>query len=317
MKQIKQWMGVAAIGMVFQAAQAAGVQSVDSIVAVVNNDAITQQELNWATSQARAQLPKGSKADGAAVRQQALLQLVNQSLLVQAAKRNGVSASEADIDAEVVRIAASKKITVDQLYHQIAKEGVGKNTLRRTIGENILAQKVADSEAMSKGQVTEAEIDDAIARAKQAGKALPPPVTTYTYHVQHILIKDDTEQSRKLTRQIAEQARAGANFEQLARQYSQDGSAANGGDLGWIAEGQTVAPFEAAVKALKPGQVSQPIRSQFGWHVVRLVAVKSNDSPEQQQRNGMRAVLTQEKRAAVMQNLLQQLHQQAFIQVRQ
>lgn len=317
MKQMKKWLGLAVISLTVQTVPAADIRAVDGIAAVVNNDAITQQELNWAISQARAQLPKGSQGAAADVRQQALAQLINQSLLMQAAQRAGLTVSNADIDAELTRIAQSKKMAVDKLYQQIAREGVSKATLRRTVADNLLAQKVTDSEAMSKGQVTDAEIDDAIARAQQAGKPLPPPVTTYTYHVQHILIKDDTEQSRKLIRQIAEQARAGGNFEQLARQYSQDASAANGGDLGWIAEGQTVAPFEAAVKALQPGQVSMPVRSQFGWHIIRLVAVKSNDSPEQQRRNGMRAVLTQEKRVAVIQNLLQQLHQQAFIQVRQ
>ena len=102
----------------------------------------------------------------------------------------------------------------------------------------------------------------------------------------------------------------------MPHSISWHGSAQNGGDLGWIIDGETVPPFEAAVKSLQPGQISMPVRTQFGWHVIRLVAVRSNDSPQERQRNGMRAVLVQEKREILLQNFLKQLHDQAYISIR-
>lgn len=332
MQYINQWVIAAIIGLTIPVGFAAGksgktqtaainasqnVNQIDNIVAIVDNGVITQREFDNALEQARMHLPKNATVNANTLKQQVLLQLINQNLLVQAAARTGITVNNADIDEALQKFADGRKLTLEQLYKQVAREGVSKATLRRTMSDNLMAQRMEQSEIMNKGQVTEEEIDEAMARAKQAGRALPPPVTSYTYHAQHILIKNDTEASRKLIRQISEQARAGANFEQLARQYSQDASAAGGGDLGWLSEGQTVAPFEAAMKALKPGQVSQPVRSQFGWHVIRLVDVKSNDSPEQQQRNGMRVVLSQEKREMVLSHLLQQLRQQAYIQIRQ
>ena len=316
MKRLTQGMGIIALALAVQSAVAADIKPVDSIVAVVDNAVITRQDLSNALNQIQRQQPKGSKADQAALQQQALLQLVNQSLLVQAAQRSGLSVSEAEIDAEVARMAQAQKLSVAQLYQRAAKEGGNRATFRRTVGNNLLAQNMQKSITMEQSRVSDVEVDAAIARAQQQGLKLPEGIVTHQYHVQHILIKDDTEASRKLINQLQAQARSGAEFEKLARRYSQDGSAAQGGDLGWIAEGQTVAPFEAAVKALQPGQVSQPVRSQFGWHIIRLVEIKSADTPQERLRNGMRAALSEEKSAQALQNTLRQLHEQAFIQVR-
>ena len=317
MKQLTRRIGVVALALVFQAAVAADIKPVDSIVAVVDNAVVTRQDLNNMVSQLQRQLPKNSKTSTVELQQQALVDLVNQSLLMQAAQRSGLSVSEAEIDAEIARIAQTQKLSVAQLYQRVAKEGANRSMLRRTVGNNLLAQKMQQSVTMERARVSDAEVDAALAHAQQQGLKLPEGVPSYQYHVAHILIKDDTEASRKLVHQLQAQARSGAAFAQLARQYSQDGSAAAGGDLGWIAEGQTVAPFEAAVKALKPGQISQPVRSQFGWHIIRLVDVKSADTPQERLRNGMRAALSAEKSAQAMQELLRQLHEQAFIQVRQ
>lgn len=303
MNRINKLACVLSLGVSFQAALAADIKPVDSIVAVVDNAVITRQELSNEVSQMRHHQPKGNSASAADLQQQALQQLVNRNLLAQAAQRAGITVSMAEIDAEAARIAPGKK-------------NIG-SAARHSIADKLMAQKMEQSVLMEQGKIGDAEIDAAIARAQQQGIKLPEGMPSYQYHVQHILIKDDTEASRKLVNQLQTQARSGASFAQLARQYSQDGSAAQGGDLGWISEGQTVAPFEAAVKALKPGQISAPVRSQFGWHIIRLEEVKSAATPQERQRNGVRRALVEEKSAAALQDLLRQLHEQAFIQIRQ
>ncbi|MCO6516752.1 MAG: peptidylprolyl isomerase [Snodgrassella sp.] len=316
MKRTHFWLTASLLALALPSAQALDIKPVDNIVAVVNDDVITRQELDLVTAQMRSQLPKGQNINTADLQQQALAQLIRKDLLIQAAKRANIRLSNADINEAIEQFAAQRHMSVKELIQRIAKEGINENQLRRTMTENLLAQKIEQSEVMGKSQVSDAEVDDAIARAQQEGRQLPPPVTAYSYHVQHILLKNDNDITRKLIEQIAQQARSGASFEQLARQYSQDGSAQNGGDLGWIIDGETVPPFEAAVKTLRPGQISLPVRTQFGWHVIRLVDVKSNDSPSERQRNGMRAVLVQEKRGILLQNFLKQLHDQAYINIR-
>lgn len=316
MKRIHKWLATSIMAVAIPSALALDIKPVDNIVAVVNDDVITKQELDLVTNQMRSQLPKGKSVSAADLEQQALAQLIRKDLLVQAAKRANIRLSNADVNEAIEQFAAQRHMTAKELIQRIAKEGISENQLRRTMTENLLAQKIEQSEVMGKSQVSDAEIDDAIARAQQEGRALPPPITAYSYHVQHILLKNDNDITRKLIEQIAQQARSGASFEQLARQYSQDGSAQNGGDLGWIIDGETVPPFEAAVKSLQPGQISMPVRTQFGWHVIRLIDVRSNDTPAERQRNGMRAVLVQEKRELLLQNFLKQLEDQAYINVR-
>jgi peptidyl-prolyl cis-trans isomerase SurA len=316
MTRIHFWLTASLLALALPSAQALDIKPVDNIVAVVNDDVITRQELDLVTAQMRSQLPKGQNINTADLQQQALAQLIRKDLLIQAAKRANIRLSNADINEAIEQFAAQRHMSVKELIQRIAKEGINENQLRRTMTENLLAQKIEQSEVMGKSQVSDAEVDDAIARAQQEGRQLPPPVTAYSYHVQHILLKNDNDITRKLIEQIAQQARSGASFEQLARQYSQDGSAQNGGDLGWIIDGETVPPFEAAVKSLRPEQISLPVRTQFGWHVIRLVDVRSNDSPSERQRNGMRAVLVQEKREILLQNFLKQLHDQAYINIR-
>ncbi|MCO6517491.1 peptidylprolyl isomerase [Snodgrassella sp.] len=316
MKRTHFWLTASLLALALPSAQALDIKPVDNIVAVVNDDVITRQELDLVTAQMRSQLPKGQNINTADLQQQALAQLIRKNLLIQAAKRANIRLSNADINEAIEQFAAQRHMSVKELIQRIAKEGINENQLRRTMTENLLAQKIEQSEVMGKSQVSDAEVDDAIARAQQEGRQLPLPVTAYSYHVQHILLKNDNDITRKLIEQIAQQARSGASFEQLARQYSQDGSAQNGGDLGWIIDGETVPPFEAAVKTLRPGQISLPVRTQFGWHVIRLVDVRSNDSSSERQRNGMRAVLVQEKRGILLQNFLKQLHDQAYINIR-
>ncbi len=295
----------------------AEIKPVDSIVVVVDNAVITRQDLNQAMSRLRAQATRGSQANEADLRQQALQELVTRSLLVQAAQRANVTVSETEIDVEAARVAAGRKLTVEQLYQRSAKDGTNRATLRRRLAEDLLVQKMQQNLRMENSRISDEEVDAAIARARQQGIALPQGEPSRQYHVQHLLLKGDNEPTRKLILQLQAQARSGMPFAQLARQYSQDGSAAAGGDLGWIEEGQTVPPFEAAVKALKPGQISQPVHSQFGWHIIRLVEVRSNDTPEQRQRSGMRNALIEERSTQALNNLLRQLHEQAFIQVRE
>ena len=88
----------------------------------------------------------------------------------------------------------------------------------------------------------------------------------------HILIEKKDENSLKETRELLAKIKSGAKFEDMAKEYSKDpGSAARGGDLGFFGEGRMVRPFEDAVKALaKPGDISEPVESQFGYHIIRL-----------------------------------------------
>jgi len=117
--------------------------------------------------------------------------------------------------------------------------------------------------------------DDTIAMAYEAfitEFAQGEPVTEY--NAAHILVQSE-EDIRAIAATLAE----GGDFAELAREFSRDGSAAQGGDLGWFGQGVMIPPFEAAVMALSPGDVSEPVQTQFGWHLVRLIDTRIAAAP--------------------------------------
>ena len=95
------------------------------------------------------------------------------------------------------------------------------------------------------------------------------------YHAAHILVPTE-EKARELKDEIAK----GADFAEVAKANSSDGSAANGGDLGWFGPGMMVKPFEDAVVGLKAGEISDPIQTQFGWHIIKLLETRKAEPPK-------------------------------------
>ena len=295
-----------------QIAPTATVRSVDNIVAVVDNEVITRRELD----QAVAQFHGNGLANDPAVQRQALMQLINQSLLVQAGRRNNVQVPDAEVEAEIARIAASRRQNVAQYEAAQARLGISKTDLRRQVRDSMISQRMLQGYTAAEAKVSEDEINAAIARARAQGIALPQAEPKTRYHAQHILIASQGERAQRLAQRLSQDAQRGADFAALARQYSQDGSAANGGDLGWLSEGETVPEFERAMRSLTPGQVSAPVHTQFGWHVIRLVEAGKPNTPDARIRAGVHDAIAAQKTQAAMQGLLQQLRQNSFISIR-
>ncbi|QEY23704.1 peptidylprolyl isomerase [Neisseria animalis] len=302
---VKKLILAAAIGAGLNTALAADIKPSDSIAAVVDNEVITQRQVAQAVADARRDLPKGEKINDEDLRRQVLAQMINQSLIVQAGKRRNIRASEAEIDAVIAANPSLKNAS---------------KAVRRSIADNIIMEKVRQQAVMQNSRVSESEIDHFIAQAEQQGVALPEGEPMRQYRAQHILLKADNDNAAAAAessiRKIHTQARSGADFSSLAQQYSQDVSAGNGGDLGWFADGMMVAQFEDAVHKLKPGQISAPVRTEFGWHIIKLNEVRDAGTPEERRRNSVRQYLSQQKAQQATTDLLRDLHNSAFVDVR-
>ena len=153
--------------------------------------------------------------------------------------------------------------------------------------------------------------------AKRGGAALPPVEQT---HVRHILIKvnevvSETEARHKLEG-LYDRIKHGEKFEELAKLYSQDGSASKGGDLGWIYPGDTVPDFERAMNALKPGELSPPIQSPFGFHLIEVQERRVQDVSADRQRAAARQVLRERKMDEAYQDWLRQARDRAYVELR-
>jgi len=140
-------------------------------------------------------------------------------------------------------------------------------------------------------------------------------------HARHILIKvnqivSSTEARRKLAELRERLVNKAAKFEDLARLYSNDGSASKGGDLGWIYPGDTVPEFERAMNALSPGEVSQPIESPFGFHLIEVLERKTEEVSRERQRLMARQSLREQKLDEAYEDWLRQLRDRAYVEYR-
>lgn len=153
--------------------------------------------------------------------------------------------------------------------------------------------------------------------AKRGGSA---PVSIQQTHARHILIRvnevvSETEARRKLEN-LRERLVNGGDFAELARLYSQDGSAAKGGDLGWLSPGDTVAEFERAMDALKNNEISPVVQSQFGMHLIQVLERRQRDVSEERQRATARQALRERKLDEAYQDWLRQTRDRAFVEIR-
>lgn len=139
-------------------------------------------------------------------------------------------------------------------------------------------------------------------------------------HVRHILIKtneltSETDARNRLL-QLKERIDNGVKFDELARLHSEDGSATKGGDLGWINPGDTVPDFEKAMDALRPGEVSQPVQSPFGWHLIQVLERRDQDVTQERQKLLARQALRERKAEEAFQDWVRQIRDSAYVELR-
>lgn len=139
--------------------------------------------------------------------------------------------------------------------------------------------------------------------------------------VRHILLTPDEllsdEEARQRLLRLRERIIGGEDFAALARANSDDpGSATQGGDLGWISPGQLVPPFERAMVALSPGELSQPVQTNFGWHLIQVLERRRQEGAGEVQRNAAREALFRRKADEEWELWLRQLRDQAYVEMR-
>ncbi len=137
----------------------------------------------------------------------------------------------------------------------------------------------------------------------------------------HILIQPDLLTSeadaRREAEQIYRELQAGADFATLAREHSDDAtSASRGGDLGWLPPGAVVPPFQQAMDALAPGELSEPFETRFGWHVVEVQDRRRRDATDQMRRAQAQRQLMERKMAEEVELWVRQLRDEAYVEIR-
>jgi peptidyl-prolyl cis-trans isomerase SurA len=401
----------------------------DWITAVVNQEVVTAFEVaqRMNTARAEAQRNRQRLPEEAELRKLILESLIEDRAILSHARDSGVRVDEAEIDRAVNVVAAQNQITLPQLRARLAREGVEMARFRANLKDQMMIERVRESEVARRIRITDGEIDafidkergaaatevqyniaqvlirvpdgasegvvaerraradaafarirggeafEAVARAVSEDEArerggemgmrpadripdlfleavrplkngdLAPALirSGAGFHVlklverseggafrvtqtraRHILLRPTEQLNESAIRtRLAEFKRliaAGTRrFEDLAREHSLDGSATNGGELGWASPGQYVPEFEQAMNALPPGGVSDPVNTRFGWHLIQVSERRSVALDTKQLREQARAALRERKFEDAYADWLREVRGRAYVEFRE
>ena len=248
-----------------QGGQSAG-QVGERIAAVVNEDAISVSDVN---ARLRLMVVSAGMPDSAETRQrlmqQVLRQLVDERLQIQEAKRLGITVPPADVDKAVEQLAQQNRMDKAKLVKFLADSGIPQSTLTEQIRAQLSWQRVMQRRVRQEVAIADEDVDAAMQRVKESiGKP--------EYLVAEIFLAvdnpDQDEQVRRAGERLIDEIRKGGNFAAVARQFSQSTTAASSGDLGWVRPGELDPQIDAALAQLRPGQLSQPVRTASGYHIL-------------------------------------------------
>ncbi|NMM25771.1 MAG: molecular chaperone SurA [Glaciimonas sp.] len=273
-------------------------QLVDAIIAVVNNEVITQQELEQRlrTVQARA-VKKGINLPPRAEFQHQLLeQMVLERAQMQLAKEAGIQVDDIMLDRSISRIAEQNKMTLQKFRDELEREGTAFPEFREEIRQQIVTQRLREREVDSKIQVAESEIDNYLGAEKNPAQA------QQELNLAQILVRipenaspEQIAEREKRAQSALQQLKSGGDFAKVSASFSDAGEALTGGDLGWRGQDRLPKLFLDAVANLSPGQVSAVLRSANGFHILKLVgkrdAAKTDASAPAVQQTHARHIL--------------------------
>ncbi len=254
----------------------------DKIVAVVNDGVVLQSEVDNQVGLIMARLREqgGQMPPERVLRQQVLERLVLQEIQLQRAKRLGVTVSDEMLNAGLRDVARRNNVPFDQMPALLATQGMDYATYRDDMRREMTLTLLRQRDVLPRIYVSPRELDQALEReSSQSGRNVE-------YDVSHILLAlpesatvDEIAAVERRAEDVHRRAAAGEDFGQLALSFSQAQSALERGKLGWRRAEQLPQFIAEEVERLEPGQVSRPMRTPTGFHIVRLDGERGGDAP--------------------------------------
>jgi len=321
MKKLVAFVAAAAL---LGGATSARAELVDKVAAVVNRDVIALSEVQQRAAPELSRLndpdPRKRSEQRAQLMKTALDTLIGEKLMEAEITEMGISATEGEVDELVNDVRRQNNITDPAQFEQVlTAEGLTMTTYRDMLRKRILRDRLLRMKVGPKVKVTEEDLKAAYNQyARVEGE-------DSEVHARHILVAVDpkaTEEqvaaARKKAEGIANEARReGMDFSALARARSEGPSAADGGDLGWFKRGVMVQAFEKVAFNLKEGEVSEPVRTNFGWHILKVEERRSVAATSyEEMRPKLENKLLQEKTDKFLEQYVAELKQKASIDVK-
>ncbi|MFL5345491.1 MAG: peptidylprolyl isomerase [Hyalangium sp.] len=321
---MKTWLGIIA-AVALLVGGLARAELVDKVAAVVNRDVIALSEVQQRAAPELARLagerdPRKRSEQRNQILKEALDTLIAEKLVEAEVKELGLTVTPAEVDEAMADVQKQNNITDPAQFEQLlAREGYTMKTYKEFLGKQIVRGRLMQMKVAAKVKISEEDLKAAYAQyAKLEGDEAE-------VHARHILVAVDpkatpeqVEAARKKAEAIAQEARRpGMDFASLAKARSEGPSKEDGGDLGFFRRGVMVPAFEKAAFSLKVGEVSDPIRTNFGWHVLKVEEKRAvGVTPYEEMRPKLEAQLRQQKTEKFVEQYVQELKKKASIEVK-
>jgi peptidyl-prolyl cis-trans isomerase SurA len=299
-------------------------QSLDSIIAIVNDTVITQSDLDKTIAGIKNQLMASNAPVPApdVLRKQVLEQIINRKLQLQAAEQAGVRIKDEQMDKAISNIAAGNKMSVADLYQRVVAQGMSKEDYRKEIREEMTLQQIAQQEAGAKISITPEEVKSFL-RAKSWQKDSNVPAVK-EYHVEDLIVllpetasADQIAAAKKQADDLVTKAHQGMSYSAIASAEATNKTVEES-DLGWRKLSEIPSAFAAKIDTMKKGSVIGPIQTANGFHIIHLVdqrqatstAANNVGTPTESEAQQM---LYQQKMDAAVKKWVARLRNQAVI----
>lgn len=253
---------------------------VEGVAVVVGDEIILKSELDEQVAfyLIQAQVDPADTAKVSQAKKEILDRMIDAKVIVNEARKRQLTISKQELDQAVedaVKEVKTRMGSEEKFKLELEKEGLNEEKLRdkyrQELESQLLAMRLVEREVRAKVKVTDQDVDNFYKERKQDLPKKPAEVT-----LAQIVILAETDsvvdrKARDRAEQVLRAIREGQNFEKLAAQYSDDPSAENGGDVGVVQKGDFEESFEKAAFVLEPDQVSDLVRSRFGYHIIKMV----------------------------------------------
>jgi peptidyl-prolyl cis-trans isomerase SurA len=271
---------------------------IDSIAVVVNDDVITKNEIAARVRSIEARMKSANSPipEAADLQRQVVEAMIVERAQMQLAKEMGVKVDDQQLDRAIMRIAEQQKMSLQDMRNQMEKEGMAYATFREEIRNEIMMQRLREHEVDNKIQISDAEVDTYLAGEKAAAaEQVEINIAQILVRIPENASPEQIAARKARADEVARQLRTGADFAKIAATYSDAPDALKGGDIGWRDPNRLPPMFSEALGKLSPGQVTPVMRSNTGFHLIKLVgkrsAVETKDKAVAQQQTHARHIL--------------------------
>ncbi len=295
---------------------------IDRVVATVNNRAILASELREAVEMYQHQVGQNmpqmiSDRDKTALRRRVLEDLIDKNLIQAYAEKAGIEASDEEIDRAIQEVMTRAHITEKELREALKADDLNYDEYRGQIRDQLVKAKMIQREIRSRINITDKQIEDYYLDHPDEFRSKQGVV------LRHILFPlpqsptpEQVETAMQEARKVRQEILDGKPFAEAARQYSRDTTAAQGGWLGFFRKGSLSPPMEAGIAGLKEGEVSEPVRTPLGIHLLEVDERTTGDiRPLEKVRKSIQQKLYEEAAERQFENWRKELRKKAHIEV--